>query len=56
MNRCIKEGEKAFIKSNGKKYINPYKLGSNEYNDYERGWMQALKRSPDSLWKTTSYK
>lgn len=50
MNRCTEEGEKAFIQSNGKKYINPYKRGSKEYDEFERGWMQALKRSPDKHW------
>lgn len=30
------------------KYKNPYARGTQEYNDYERGWMQALKRSSTS--------
>ena len=25
-------------------YINPYRTNSPEFNAYERGWMQALKR------------
>jgi hypothetical protein len=50
MNRCIKEGMKGFHESKGK-YINPYQSGSNEYNDFERGWTQALKRSSGQLLK-----
>ena len=50
MNRCIKEGMKSFHEGKGK-YINPYKTGSNEYNNFERGWTQALKRSPNLILK-----
>lgn len=28
----------------GGKYNNPYPNGSDEFNHYERGWTQALKR------------
>ncbi len=24
----------------------PYKVGTSEFNDFERGWVQALKRDP----------
>lgn len=48
MNKSIKEGVKSFRENKGK-YINPYKPGSDEYNDFERGWSQALKRSSDQL-------
>jgi hypothetical protein len=50
MNRYIKEGMMGFHESKGK-YTNPYQPGSNEYNDFERGWTQALKRSPGQLLK-----
>jgi hypothetical protein len=30
-------------------YRNPYPLGSSDYNDYERGWMQSLKRNEGAL-------
>jgi hypothetical protein len=50
MNRYIREGMKGFHESKVK-YINPYKPGSNEYNDFERGWTQALKRSSNQLLK-----
>lgn len=46
MRKCIKEGMDSFNK-NKVKYKNPYKKGSAEYNDYERGWVQALKRTPN---------
>lgn len=50
MDRCIKEGMLSFHECKGK-YNNPYRSGSSEYNDFERGWTQALKRSPNQLLK-----
>ena len=50
MTRYVKEGMTGFHKSKGK-YINPYQPGSNECNNFERGWTQALKRSPSQLLK-----
>ena len=50
MNKYREEGRKSFHKNKGR-YINPYELGSNQFNDFERGWTQALKRAPDRLWK-----
>ncbi len=44
MNRYIKEGMKSFDESMGM-HINPYESGSIRYNEFELGWMQALKRS-----------
>ena len=41
--QLIDEGRTAYFSSNGN-YFNPYKVGSMEFNAYERGWMQALKR------------
>lgn len=35
--------ERQYFK-NQENYKNPYREGSNEFNTYERGWMQALKR------------
>ncbi|HYN53646.1 MAG TPA: hypothetical protein VES38_02950 [Methylotenera sp.] len=29
----------------GEKYLNPYTLNSHEFNCYERGWTQAVKKS-----------
>jgi len=48
MNKYIREGGRSFHESKGR-YINPYKGGSTQFNDFERGWSQALKRSPDQL-------
>ena len=48
MNKYIGEGGKSFHESKGR-YINPYKRGSTQFNDFERGWSQTLKKSPDQL-------
>lgn len=36
-------------------YKNPYSSGTPEYNAFERGWTQALKRSPDLVTPRTQY-
>lgn len=46
--RYIREGGRSFHKSKGR-YINPYEQSSTAFNDFERGWSQALKRSPEQL-------
>lgn len=38
------EGERYFHATGGK-YKNPYKIYSDEFNRFERGWTQALKKS-----------
>ena len=48
MNKFIKEGGKSFHENEGR-YRNPYARGSGRHNDFERGWSQAVKRSPDSF-------
>ncbi len=48
MNKHIEEGGKSFHKNKGR-YINPFRSGSVEFNDFERGWSQELKRSPEHL-------
>ncbi len=48
MNKYIREGGRSFHESKGR-YINPYNRGSTQFNDFERGWSQALKRSPEQL-------
>lgn len=50
MNKYIEEGKKSLRKNKGK-YKNPYEPGSNEYNDFERGWSQELKRCPEHYLK-----
>jgi len=37
-----KEYEEGF---SSRKYANPYKPGTPEFNDFERGWVQRLKRN-----------
>lgn len=39
-------GQRAFRVS-PERIVNPHAIGSAEYNDYERGWTQELKRSSD---------
>jgi len=48
VNKFIKEGGKSFHENEGR-YRNPYAQGSGRHNDFERGWSQAVKRSPDSF-------
>ncbi len=48
MNKYIREGGRSFHESKAR-YINPYRGGSTQFNDFERGWSQALKRSSDQL-------
>jgi hypothetical protein len=41
----IKKNSVAYNKGfNSECYENPYKVGSDEYNDCERGWAQRIKR------------
>jgi len=46
MSEYIREGERSFYECKWR-YRNPYKSGSAEFNDFERGYFQALKRSPE---------
>lgn len=41
------EGQKHFL--SGKPLAIPYPQSSSEYNEFERGWVQALKASPDQM-------
>lgn len=41
--RIVEEGAQHFREEMS--YRNPYKIGTSEFNDFERGWVQALKRS-----------
>jgi hypothetical protein len=40
--RIAEDGKRDYFLNKGK-YQNPYSLGSIQFNDYERGWMQSLK-------------
>ncbi len=44
----VLEGERHFYSNNGK-LRNPYPIGCDEYNRFERGWVQALKKSEAGL-------
>ncbi|MGE0483475.1 MAG: hypothetical protein AB7Q81_05020 [Gammaproteobacteria bacterium] len=46
MSKYIQEGTRSYHE-NGVRYVNPYRPGSAEHNDFERGWFQALKRAPE---------
>lgn len=46
-----REGMKMYHESRGN-YSNPYPVGSPEYNQFERGWMQALKRDNDHSYQS----
>lgn len=39
----VEEGMRYFRKNTG--YKNPYEFGTGAFNDFERGWVQALKRA-----------
>ena len=39
----VTQGRKSYLANNGK-MDNPYAFGTSEYDDFERGWVQALKR------------
>tara|TARA_R110002072_G_scaffold284396_5_gene448670 strand:+ start:2587 stop:2856 length:270 start_codon:yes stop_codon:yes gene_type:complete len=42
----IQEGYRSFRRNFGE-YINPHYRGSDRYNLFERGWIQAQKQTPD---------
>lgn len=41
---ALVRGRKAYF-DNPDRLVNPYPGGTREYNDFERGWVQALKGS-----------
>lgn len=47
MDLIERAGENSFLSGEG--YRNPYKLYSDEFNRYERGWTQAVKKSEVGL-------
>jgi hypothetical protein len=47
-NPAYKEGRQSYFANKGK-YENPYPPGSLEYDAFERGWSQALKKSPEII-------
>jgi len=45
-----RKGASSFRNNQGK-LVNPYKSGTEEYNLFERGYLQALKRRPNEYFK-----
>ncbi len=43
---AYQEGRESYFSNKGK-YINPYQAGTPAHNAFERGWSQALKKSPE---------
>ncbi|MBG7619012.1 hypothetical protein I5R65_06015 [Herbaspirillum sp. AP02] len=48
MEKYIREGAAAYYSQQGG-YKNPYQHGSEEFNAFERGWMQSLKKDDAQL-------
>lgn len=44
-----KEEGRRHFRQYGTDYRNPYPIGSNEYNEFERGWSQELKARPELI-------
>lgn len=40
------EGERSYFSNSGT-FVCPYARGTPEFNSFERGWIQALKRDPN---------
>jgi hypothetical protein len=49
-NEYIDEGYRSY-RSNKGVFKSPYKSSTKEYNLFERGWTQALKRAPEAFAK-----
>jgi hypothetical protein len=43
LDEIVKQGALSYFKDR-EVYRNPYRRGSPEYDSYERGWMQSLKK------------
>lgn len=41
-------GSKKYFEDHGV-YLNPFQSGTTEFNEFERGWMQSLKRDDAQL-------
>jgi len=42
----VEEGKKHYL-AYGSEYRNPYPRGTDEHNQFERGWSQTLKKYPE---------
>lgn len=45
LERVREEGERSYFANNGA-FVCPYVRGTPEFNEFERGWVQMLKRDP----------
>lgn len=54
MSAPYKEGFESHRKNKGA-YKNPYSSGTNEYNEFERGWAQAMKSQPERDYTSGKY-
>jgi hypothetical protein len=51
---AYREGMSSYLNKDSN-YKNPYLSGTPEYNAFERGWTQALKRNPDLVSRRIQY-
>jgi len=49
MDKAIEEEGKRYCLKHGSHYGNPYPLNSSEYNSWDRGWSQTLRRFPEKV-------
>ena len=54
MNDAFKQGYISYSKNNGI-YDNPYQSGTDDSNEFERGWTQAMKRLPERDFSSGKY-
>lgn len=52
LDKIFREGEAFYFEKGA--YITPYPNGSAEFNEFERGWTQALKRTNGSCISASS--
>jgi len=51
---AYKEGRESYFSNKGR-YENKFPVGSIEYDAFERGWSQALKKTPDVVLNNSSF-
>jgi hypothetical protein len=50
-NKEIEDEGKASCLTYGSQYLNPYDQKSPDYNSWDRGWSQAMKRYPSKVFR-----
>ena len=53
-NPAYREGMSSYFNKEAN-FKNPYSSGTPEYNAFERGWTQALKRNPDVVCRRVQF-